>query len=226
MNARGKVGQLIKKDQSDIEWGEDGAGSGTVTYYITPKTLAIQKAPRVRTDTHPDDSRLVARRNRVRFADGGAYIVTSYEGIVQEPGGKDEVEVVVSPTLREAPITTHPKFSSWAGTPANPNEAVFDPDGRFASWAPDSDLLGQDTWLIPSVEVTLSYFSRREPNLSQLGTIISSKRNLPKVGQRDWLVTGIPYRSVGQGSERGFNVSESYLMSGIDGWNKRVYRKG
>ena len=218
MNHRGNT--FVLKHASGIEWDEDYNATGKARWWCYPYTDADNRAPAIGS-AHPKHSILHAVGVKITEGDGGAFIDVSYEGVAGPQNGP-AYTVSAQPVVREAPITTHPKFGEWAGTQANPKEAVFDLSGRFVEWLPSSDLSGQEAWLMPTLSVVVTTKDGGEPDVPGfLGKIHEGAQGLPNVGSRTWLGVGIPYRGPTAAGE--FTVDREYLMSGPDGWNERVY---
>lgn len=170
---------------------------------------------------HPYDYRLTAYKRRLtRLATGKCRITLSYIGItsdptpmfIEHPGGSGQ-----------EPIETHPDFATLAGTPASPlNGAIFDEDGRFLGFAdPENKLAGVTSYIVPSVIVTLSYYTHYVPNLGRVAKV--SNLSIPDLirppNVRDFLLIGVPYRKIGNL----FQVSLQLLGSGPNGWNRKIY---
>lgn len=135
-----------------------------------------------------------------------------------------ENTIEVSCTMREEPIETHPQFEYWAGTPENPKSGIFDEDGKFVGWNEKTSggktLRGIKSYLVPSYSGTISYISKGRPGIGGIGSIGGG--SLPAVGgKREWMKTGVSFQSLADGRYR---VSETYLLSGPNGWNKFVYQ--
>lgn len=211
----------VLKHASGISWNSDYEATGSAKWWVFPYSSAEAQAPAIG-EAHPKHAVLGVDSVTISEGDGGAYIEAQYKG--RAPGAPELPAFTVSaqPVVREAPITTHPDFSEWAGTQANPKEAVFDLSGRFVSWLPSSDLSGQEAWLMPSLSVTVSTVEPNEPSLSGfLSKRFDSAQGLPDPGDRDYLGVGIPYS--GPDVDGNYAVDREYLLSGPEGWNERVY---
>lgn len=126
--------------------------------------------------------------------------------------------------MREEPIETHQRFENWAGTPDNPKSGIFDEDGRFVGWnektAGGKIMRGIKSYLVPSYSGTITYISKGRPSIGGIGSI-GGGGGLPAVGgKHEWMRTGISYQRLADGR---YKVSETYLLSGPNGWNKYVY---
>ena len=81
-------------------------------------------------------------------------------------------------------------------------------------------MAGVKSYLVPSYSGTITYISRGKPSLGGIGSI-GGGAGLPSVGGKyQWMRTGVSFSSMADGK---YKVSETYLLSGPNGWNKYIY---
>lgn len=219
MNVRGAQG-LTRTWQSELEISRDGA-TASIRYEApasVPNILTL--LPTIGT-THPDYRGITLKRIQLARTEAGKWsAMCHYDG---EAGGSPSgpaYEVNGTPALREVPIETHPKFTEWAGTYKAPKEGLFDDAGRFIGWQPSSKFYGVTSYLSPSLEVSVTVLEPRVPDVTAIGKIVSGGKGLPRIGgKRNWMLVAMPYRTSGDG----VMVTYTYLLSGKNGWDRRIY---
>lgn len=206
---------------------KDNVATSTAEFFVYPKSAVQNHLPIVGKTLHPIWSGLYCKTASVQYKTGGALIKAVYEG-ADSTGtigtGDNETTMEVSCTMREEPIETHPQFETWAGTPAKPVGARFDEDGIFKGWNASNSygkqLMGVKSYLVPSYSGSITYVSRGRPSLSGIGG--RGGGGLPSIGGKyQWLNTGISFQTLADGKCR---VTETYLLSGPNGWNNLIYK--
>lgn len=230
MKIRSKNGGTIcyLQDSGERTVSKDSVATCSATWFVFPYASAQSHAPTISKSAHPIWSGLYCTSVSIKRQGLGAIISAQYEGAESSWSSttdSNENTIEVSCTMREEPIETHPDFEKWAGTPKNPNCAIFDEEGKFVSWnhntAGGNIMKGVKSYLVPSYSGTVNYISRGKPSLGGIGGI-GGGGGLPSVGGgREWMRTGISYQSLADGR---YKVSETYLLSGPNGWNKYIYR--
>lgn len=171
---------------------------------------------------HPYDSRLTAyRRKLTRLATDKCRISLSFIGVAADP---TPMFIEHPAGSGQEPIETHPDFLEFAGTPGSPlNGAVFDSEtGEFIGFTDlENDLAGTRSYIVPSVLVTLTFYTHFVPSLNRVARLynwgIPDLIRPPNVA--NFLLIGMPYRRIGNL----FQVSHQLLGSGPNGWNRRIY---
>lgn len=170
---------------------------------------------------HPFDYRLTAYKRRLtRLPTGKCRITLSYIGITADP---TPMFIEHPAGSSQEPIETHPDFSKFAGTASAPlNGAVFDESGQFVGFTdPENKLAGVRAYIVPSVMVTLSYYTHYVPNISRVAKV--SSLTIPDLirppNVRNFLLIGMPYKKIGNL----FQVSQQLLGSGPNGWIRQIY---
>lgn len=187
---------------------------------------------------HPDDKRLECYNRTIVYGNNGLVTCTaSYFGI-DGIGGKSDLTFSFSGGVTTEPIETHPSFTSTlAGTASSPlNGAAFDEEtGEFIGFAefttPGKDdnknLLGVDSYLTPATNITVSWWQDKQPRPSKTATWGTNINGLPAEdfrkpsGVKNFLLLDESYSQVGNF----YQVTQSYLGSGDNGWNKDIYDK-
>ena len=228
MKLRAKNGEVCYlQDSGERVISNDSVATCSATWFVYPYSSAFAHAPVVNKSVHPIWNGLYCSSVSIKRYGAGAIITAQYEGSESWSSTSDSNEntIEVSCTMREEPIETHPDFERWAGTPDNPNCGIFDEDGKFTGWNQKTEggkiMRGIKSYLVPSYSGSISYISNGKPSLSGIGGI-GGGGGLPGVGGgREWMCTGISYQSLADGK---YKVSETYLLSGPNGWNKYVYK--
>lgn len=122
-------------------------------------------------------------------------------------------------------IETHEDFEKFAGTPEAPNEengATFDEEtGEFIAFT-SGDKRGLKSYYVPNTLVNVSYWTFRAPQPRRIAREIrSSIPGLIVPGSvKDFLLLSMPFRQVGPL----WFVTEQYMGSGPNGWDRDIYR--
>ena len=144
--------------------------------------------------------------------------------------------VTFSTGIASDPIETHPDFDQLAGSYKNPQNGAFwesRPDATnakvptFVGFFNDkggkkTDLTGVTHYFTPGMNIEVSYYSRRVPSQGKVMTVVS---RVPGVNTpsnvANFLYTGTSYRQIGRAF---YQVTENYIASGPEGWNKKLYK--
>lgn len=204
----------------------DSVTTCSASWFVYPYSAALANSPIVNKSAHPIWSDLYCKSVAIKRHGDGAIITAQYEGAESWSSTDDANEntIEVSCTMREEAIESHPKFESWAGTPEKPKSGIFDDDGKFVGWNSKTDggkiMAGVKSYLVPSYSGTITYISRGKPSLCGIGNI-GGGAGLPSVGGKyQWMRTGVSFSSMADGK---YKVSETYLLSGPNGWNRYIY---
>lgn len=227
MRVRMKDGEVcFLRDSGERVVSADSVATCSASWFCYPYSAATAHCPIVNKSVHPIWAGLYCKSVAIKKYGEGAIITAQYEGSESWSSTNDSSEntVEVSCTMREEPIETHQRFENWAGTPDNPKSGIFDEDGRFVGWnektAGGKIMRGIKSYLVPSYSGTITYISKGCPSIGGIGSI-GGGGGLPAVGgKHEWMRTGISYQRLADGR---YKVSETYLLSGPNGWNKYVY---
>ena len=219
---------MILQSSGERIVSDDSVATCSAVWFVYPYEAAVRRAPVIGKSPHPVWADLYCSSYTIKRHGAGALITAQYEGsecVWNPESDASDNMVEVSCTMREEPIETHPDFERWAGTPQKPVAGIFDEDGKFTGWNEKTSggkiMRGIKSYLVPSYSASVSYISRGRPGLGGIGSI-GGGGGLPAVGgRRQWMCTGISYQSMADGTYR---VSETYLLSGPNGWNEYVYR--
>lgn len=204
----------------EVEEDENGLLTGTMDF----EGAAIYAGMIPQTGSlHPRDPRLTCfKRSIKRLRADKVRGTLSYIGLVadptpmfiEHPGGSGQ-----------DPIETHPNFKKFAGSPVDPkNGAQFDVDtGEFLGFFDqENDCAGVKSYIVPSIMVSLSFYTHYVPDLAESGTIYNYEPPdlLRPPNVKNFLLLGMPYRKIGNL----FQVTHQILGSGPRGWNKKIYK--
>lgn len=197
---------------------DDGTIAGTVNFECDRDDVG--RLPQVGS-SHPADSRAELYAREITYLGlNKASMSGSYFGLTSSK--TDPVITNGGNADREA-LETHNDFLTMAGTEGNElNGAEFDPDtGEFLGFFDSSnDLFGARYYFKAATAVSSSYWTRSEPKLKKLMTIVPSIPGYtPPEGVKDFLLLSVPYRQVGSH----YQVTENFLGSGEAGWNTTIY---
>jgi hypothetical protein len=228
MNIRGEVNKLHINDVGDITQGEDGLFSGQVVFAVAPYAAAAALAPKRNISSHPYYPYMICKTVTIAFVKPSAAMITCrYQGLTASYDERTPPEVDYRPSMREVPISEHPKFEEWAGTPTEPNEGVFDPRTEaFLGWKPDSDLYMVDSFLYPGMTAAVTTIDNNEPNFTDLGSRSDKPAYLIKApDNREWMLIGLPHRSFEDASTGRirWQVTREYLLSNPGKFNTKIY---
>ena len=171
---------------------------------------------------HPRDSRAECYNREITFLGlRKVRLTASYFGLVS---GKTKSIISYSPNTDKNAIETHPDFEAFAGDKDTPkNGAEFDQEtGEFFGFFDPSKkgFFGARNYLFPSTMISLTYWQNSVPSLNRRMSIRNSVPGFRKPSDvKDFLLLDIPYRQVGSF----YQVTEQYLGSGPDGFNKAFY---
>lgn len=227
MKVRLKNGEVcILQSSGERVVSYDAVATCNAVFFVYPYESVNNYSPQVNKTAHPIWSDLYCKSVAIKKHGKGAIITTQYEGVDfnWDNNNSDENTVEVACTMREEAIETHPQFKTWAGTPKKPNAGIFDDDGKFTGWNANESLgeemQGIKSYLVPSYSGTISYVSRGRPSLGGIGKI-GGGNGLPSIGGKyQWMNTGVSFATMADGKYR---VTESYLLSGPNGWNRKIY---
>lgn len=227
MKVRLKDGEIcLLKDSGERVVSDDAVATCSATFFVYPYSIATANAPVVSKSEHPIWTGLYCKSVAIKRHGDGAIITAQYEGAESWSSTDDSNEntIEVSCTMREEPIESHPRFEYWVGTPEKPKSGIFDDDGKFVGWNSKTDggkiMAGVKSYLVPSYSGTITYISRGKPSLGGIGSI-GGGAGLPSVGGKyQWMRTGVSFSSMADGK---YKVSETYLLSGPNGWNRYIY---
>lgn len=216
------------RDSGERVVSADSVATCSATWFCYPYSAASANSPIINKSVHPIWSDLYCKSVGIKRHGEGAIISAQYEGsefVWDSDRDFSENTVEVSCTMREEPIESHPDFERWAGSPDKPNCGIFDDDGKFIGWNSKTQggkiMAGVKSYLVPSYSAAIGYISRGMPSLGGIGRI-GGGGGLPSVGgMYQWMCTGISYQSMSDGN---YKVSETYLLSGPNGWNKYIYK--
>lgn len=211
-------GVAIQPDFSLTE-KNDGTIEGQVNYECDESKFA--NLPQIGS-AHPRDNRAECYNRVITYGRLGKIKLTaSYFGLVSATTDKT---ISYTPNTNTDPITSHPDFSTFAGTKDDPvNGAEFDEDtGEFLGFFdPDNtDLFGVENYLIPASLVSTTFWQRSTPTLSKRMT---RRANIPGFKKPDdvkeFMLLDTPYRQVGNF----YQVTEQYMGSGPNGFSATIY---
>lgn len=122
----------------------------------------LKTAPK-RGDTFPKDERLTCHRASSSANSNGILVVTAeYVGITA--GTMTIPEVTGAGSMSTEPISTHPKFTTFAGTVSAPkNGATFSPDGafdKFTEHTPPRDKYGVKSYLNAGFSINGTFYTK------------------------------------------------------------------
>lgn len=219
-------GNVIMQPDRSIGEKNDGTLEGQIVYKCDKQYVSL--LPNIG-DPHPDDSRLECYDiNKTHNSNGLVTATASFFGLT---ASTTDPVISYSGGQNQEPIETHPDFANFAGDVTAPlNGAQFVSDtsaddyGQFIGFEGTS-FQGIEYYLTPSTNITLSYWTDKAPSLKNrmkiypyIRGINSSQLRVPS-DVDDFLLLDTPYRQVGSF----FQVTEQYMGSGPDGWNKSIY---
>ncbi len=228
LNSDGTV--KILQNRGELVIQKDSVSTSTAVWFVYPFSAAKSLAPEVGKSPHPIWDGLYCKSYTIKKAGAGAIITATYEGSEFQWDSENDTEentIEVAATMREEPIETHSKFKEWIKKREDGSSAaIFDDDGNFKAWNKDDSLgaklLGIKSYYVPGYSATVTYISQSSPSLGSIGSI-GGGGGIPSIGNgREWMKTGISYSSLADGT---YKVTETYLSSGENGWNKEVYKK-
>lgn len=194
---------------------------------------------------HPYNSFIWMETKQIVYTAKGAQAICTYAGVEYQFLDVPTYELIIG--VEESPIETHPDFLDFAGKPSEPvNGAIFlDPStgqlstddltgvfDRFAPYKADGNLnpkAGIESYLDPVCTYRQSYVSSSIPGQSGVGKIDKDVPGpgLSKMGDRNWLYTGMNYRRrgdpSGQINQVIYEISKDWKLSGLRGWDTDIY---
>lgn len=228
MIKKGIEGQkTIQQTDSAYVIKNDGTIEASLTFLVDKGY--ITELPELE-DEHPDDVRLQCYNKAITYGElSFVTCVCSYFGIA--PQKQTDPVFDYSGGTSSEPIETHDRFDVFAGTNGSPlNGAKYDETtGAFLEFSgtDSGDLIGVQYYLTPAVNVSVNYWSDKEPDLSLRMKVY----DVPEIGKdrfikvptvKNYLLVDMPYRKVGNL----YQVTEQYMGSGARGWNEEIYEKG
>lgn len=197
----------------------DGTIEGQVVFKCD--TSRIANLPQMGA-THPRDSRCELYNREITFQGLTQIQMTgSFFGLVS---ARTKPIISYTPNTNQDPITSHPDFSSFAGSKTTPlNGAKFDDDtGEFLGFFDQSitDLFGAEFYLVPATLLSLTYWTKNVPSLQRRMTRKSSIPGFkapPDV--KEFMLLDTPYRQVGSF----YQVTEQIMGSGPNGFSNIIY---
>lgn len=199
----------------------DGTLEGQVVFECDETRLSSLpqlKAP------HPRDNRCELYTREITYLPLRKLRMTgSYFGLVS---AKTDPTISYTPNVNQDPITSHPDFATFAGTPASPNTAngaTFDSEtGEFLGFFDPAitDLFGAEFYLVPATLLSLTYWTKTVPSLGRRMTRKTSIPGFRKPSDvKEFLVIDYPYRQVGSF----YQVTEQIMGSGPNGFSTILY---
>lgn len=218
LSKQGTINGVALQPGYSLTYKDDGTIDGTCVFIGDASVLGL--LPEIGS-RHPSEPKCELYARDISFITNGRIQMTgSYFGLTSK---KTDPVLTSTTNADRLPIELHPSFANLGGTVATPaNGAKFDTEtdeflGFFDS---ESDLFGVQFFFSPSVQVSLSYWTRDVPKLDRLMSIFGSIDGYKKPdGVKDFLLIGQPTRQVGNH----YQVTEQYLGSGPDGWNTNIY---
>lgn len=218
---KGLVNGLVLQSNSEITLDFDGVMRGKATFEGDKAFLS--RAPQLG-DPHPKDARLICIAPNIKYVNAEKIVCSPdymgiatdpTPGIVDHPGG-----------ISQDPIETHPKFAQFAGTPGNPkNGAIFDEETEEFIGFGSGSKRGVRSYIVPTVSVNVTYWTRRIPQLSIVGKRFSGNFNgfNPPGNCRDMLLLGLPYKQFGgtNGAPALYQVTAQILCA--PSWDADIY---
>lgn len=211
---------------------DDGTWEATAKF-VCQWVNAFNLAPRRGYAKHPDFPALTCKSSVTTRLKPGTYceINATYRGFfVQEPDPTtppDPVNAInsteeVTTSVSEAPIETHPKFTSVIGGKKGSelNGAVFNDDGTFKGWKSDSPYAGKEAYLIASTAYRRTTPTRSRPSsVGPVGRLDVQPGIASDVPNANWLFTCRSWHRDGAVYE----LSEEWMLSGPGGWDPVLY---
>jgi len=171
---------------------------------------------------HPRDTRCELYNREITYLPLRKIRMTgTYFGLVSS---KTTPTISYTPNLNQDPVTSHPDFSTFAGSEAVPlNGAKFDREtGEFLGFFDPAikDLFGVEFYLVPATLLSLTYWTKTVPSLGRRMTRKTSIPGFRKPSDvKEFLVIDFPYRQVGNF----YQVTEQIMGSGPNGFSATLY---
>ncbi len=219
----GLTTQLHIQPGSELDYEQDGLIRGVLIYEGGGEHAG--SLPLIG-QAHPNEANAFAYSSKITVLPLLKIRATvSYIGLTRDP--TDYIIEGIGSMSRE-PIETHPRFvSTIGGTMDSPlNDAIFNEDGSFAAFPPDAafNLGGVESYLNPTIVIRRSYWTRRVPDMKDMGQIVSIPGDVRLPGTVEDMMTGATtYRNVGAPGFAIYQVTEELLASGPNGINTKIY---
>ena len=240
VNKGNSIGVAVMQPGRTIVESQEGTLEGSVTWKadvgdLTPETVdSSDLFPTIATNNgdpgsnHPDDDRLECYNRTITFGNNNiATCVASYFGLTLS---QTVPTMSFTGGVTTEPIETHPDFATF-GTAAN--GAQFDDEGRFLRFSEfvsgstnsgtNTNFYGVTSYLTPSTNITISWWSNAKPTPSKLATVTSFlpyEANVRKPqGVADFLLLSESIKQVGNFYE----ITQQYMGSVSPGWNTKIY---
>ena len=192
---------------------------------------------------HPDDARMECyNRTLVYGANGIVTCTAAYFGI-ENTTGKSDLTFSFSGGVTNEPIETHPDFTTkiagTVGAPLNGAKFVTNPEaddyGSFIEFPEfttpgaidNNNFMGVESYLTPATNIVVSWWQDTQPKPSKTATWdtningVSADDFRKPQGVKNFLLMDESYSQVGNF----YQVTQSYLGSGVRGWDKDIYDK-
>jgi hypothetical protein len=220
---RGLTGVLIRTRTGDVQYQQDGSFEGTCDFAVLPYSAALGVIPIPQVSTHPDFPNLICTDVRVTQDDVAGSSIGRVRATYRGPSGlavpNSQLLIKIDPALTSKPITEHPDFATWAGTPTAPIGGIFDPSTQqFSGWNPNAGsgqdpngfgalLFGVDAYYFAGRTVRRPYISPSAPDETRLGQLYSDITGYDNSDNSVFFMQGLSYRTLG----RWWSVEEEYV---------------
>jgi hypothetical protein len=221
---------------------DDGGYEFTISVVHTAQTLTT---PAIGNTLNIGGQNLALTSFRIQNKDGLFTLSRTYTGIDTTTPALYEVAA----SVQEEPIASHPAFTvttgyfsnsivSAAGGIVTEGESgtggvIFNGDTAFVGFSKNATnkFFGVRSYLSPRVSYKRIY-SVSGNSVVTAGQYVSyiygtPPGNPPQIESgRDWILTGVSWQNNGDYQSGGGNlqVTEEYLSSGVNGWNKAIYK--
>lgn len=240
----GEERTVIAQVGRTITYQSDGTLEGSVVWKgyssvsddgtITPPSGIPVVAEGGRAGTnHPDDDRMECYNRTIVYGANGIVTCTAAYFGIENIGGKSDLTFSFSGGVTTEPIETHPDFLTFA---TEANGAKFDETtNEFLGFTKfttpglieNTNLMGVESYLTPATNIVVSWWQDKQPRPSKTATWDTNINDLPPEdfrkpqGVKNFLLMDESYSQVGNF----YQVTQSYLGSGVKGWNKDIYDK-
>ena len=219
------VGELLAAPDIESGDGQESPATAVDSSTLFPTIATNNGDPG---SNHPDDDRLECYNRTITIGKNNiATCVASYFGLTIS---QTVPTMSFTGGVTTEPIETHPDFSTF-GTAAN--GAQFDVEGRFLRFSKfvsgstnsgtNTNFYGVTSYLTPSTNITISWWSNAKPIPSKLAAVTSFlpyEANVRKPqGVADFLLLSESIKQVGNFYE----ITQQYMGSVSPGWNTKIY---
>jgi hypothetical protein len=222
LTIKGSIGQgIVLQPNYSLTEKNDGTIEGQCVFECD--VSALNNLPQMNAP-HPRDGRCEIYNREITYMGlRKIRMVASYFGLIAD---KTEAIINYTPSTSQDPVTSHPDFNTFAGTPQVPNTgngARFDPEsGQFLGFFNPAikDLFGAEFYLVPTTLLSRTYWQREVPSLGKRmsrRTTIEGFRKPEDVAE--FLIIDYPYRQVGNF----YQITEQIMGSGPNGFSKILY---